>query len=105
METSKMETSTLIEEAEKGKREGVEEKHSALDALIDLLPFELHPPGYKFLGPGTKLSERLERGEVGVNPLDEACRQHDIVYSIEKGNRRKADRVLAEHAFSRMLAG
>ena len=37
-----------------------EEKNSALDALIDLLPFELNLPGYMFLGPGTKLAERID---------------------------------------------
>ena len=74
-------------------------KNIAIDALIDFLPFELHPPGYKCLGPGTKLSERLEKGDVGVNPPDEACRQHENV------QRCKADRVLAEHSFSRMFAG
>lgn len=78
---------------------------SVLDALIDLLPFEMNVPGYKFCGPGTKLSERIERGDEGVNPLDEACRQHDIAYSEKNGNRREADRRLAEQAFSRMLAG
>ena len=30
-----------------------EEKDSVLDNLIDLLPFEMHVPGYKFCGPGT----------------------------------------------------
>ena len=85
--------------------EANEENNSALNALINLLPFEMTLPGYKFMGPGTKLAERLERGEVGVNPLDEACSQHDIVYSKKEGNRRKTDQILAEQAFSRMLAG
>ena len=51
-----------------------QEKYSALDALIDLLPFEMHVPHYKFCGPGTKLAERVEREDVGINPLDEASR-------------------------------
>lgn len=46
---------------------------SALDTLIDLLPIEMHVPGYRFCGPGTKLSKRLKRSEVGVNPMDDAC--------------------------------
>lgn len=82
-----------------------EDKNSALDAIIDLMPFEMHVPGYKFCGPGTKLAERLERGDVGINPLDEACREHDIAYSNKETNRRKADRILAERAFSRLIAG
>jgi hypothetical protein len=84
--------------------EGVEGA-SVLDKLINVTPFEMHLPGYQFLGPGTHLQERLERGEGGVNPLDNACLQHDIAYSNKNsGNRTKADRVLAERAFSRMLS-
>ena len=82
-----------------------EEEDSVLDKIIDLLPFEMHVPGYKFCGPGTKLAERIERGDVGINPLDEACRQHDLAYNNPSSNRRQADRILAEYAFSRMLAG
>lgn len=73
-----------------------------LNDLIDVLPFELHVPGYHFCGPGTKLAERLERGEIGINALDEACREHDLAY-CKKNNRNRADGVLAEKAFSRML--
>lgn len=96
---------STIEHREKEEEEEVKEGDTALDALIDLLPFEMHVPGYKFCGPGTRLAERIERGDVGVNPLDEACREHDLVYADKKkGDRRKADRVLAEYAFSRMLS-
>lgn len=78
---------------------------SVLDKLINVTPFEMHLPGYQFLGPGTHLEERLERGERGINPLDNACLQHDIAYSnINNSNRAKADRALAERAFSRMLS-
>lgn len=81
------------------------EGSSILDKLVNITPFEVHLPGYQFLGPGTHLQERLERGERGINPLDNACLQHDIAYSDKKsGNRAKADRVLAERAFSRMLS-
>ena len=78
---------------------------TALDNLIDMLPFEMHVPGYKFCGPETKLSKRLKQGDVGINPMDEACHEHDIAYSDKNVNRRQADRKLAEQAFSRMLAG
>ena len=77
---------------------------SILDSMINTIPFELHLPGYHFLGPGTHLEERLARGDCGVNPLDQACLEHDIAYSQRRNqNRPKADRVLAERAFSRML--
>lgn len=82
-----------------------DDEKSVLDTLVDLLPFEMHVPGYKFCGPGTKLSKRLDRGDEAVNSMDEACRQHDIAYSKKNTNRRHADRRLAEQAFSRMLAG
>ncbi|KAJ8677617.1 hypothetical protein QAD02_013404 [Eretmocerus hayati] len=78
--------------------------HCFLDTLIDLLPFEMNVPGYRFLGPGTKLAERLERGEVGVCPLDDYAREHDIAYANKNADRRKTDRVSAEPSFSRMLA-
>ena len=80
------------------------EKNSVLDALIDLLPFEMHVPHYKFCGSETKLAERIERGDVRINLLDEACRQHDLAYTDSNNDRRQADRVLGQYAFSRMLA-
>ncbi|EGI67313.1 hypothetical protein G5I_04096 [Acromyrmex echinatior] len=54
---------------------------SLLNRAINALPFELHIPGYQFGGPGTWLTKRLARGNVGINPLDAACREHDIAYS------------------------
>lgn len=41
---------------------------------------ELHIPGYNFCGPGTQVEARLERGDYGVNKLDNACRVHDVDY-------------------------
>ncbi|CAB0029091.1 unnamed protein product [Trichogramma brassicae] len=78
---------------------------SALDMICDMMPFEMHVPGYRFLGPGTKLAKRLERGDVGINQLDEACREHDMANSDKNADRTKADRLLAERAFKRLLAG
>lgn len=77
-----------------------------LNTLINKLPFELHIPGYKYCGPGTKLGKRLARGDKGVNLLDEACKEHDIAYSQFKDTetRNKADRILAEKAFDRVKA-
>lgn len=48
------------------------------------LPFEVHIPGYSFCGPGTKLKERLERGDKPVNRVDDICKNHDIAYSKSK---------------------
>ena len=78
-----------------------------INNLINKLPFELHIPGYQYCGPGTKLKERLARGDPGINPLDSACKQHDIAYSqnredIEKRN--IADQILAERAWQRVFA-
>lgn len=74
-----------------------------LNKVIDSLPIELHIPGYRYCGPGTKLRKRLEEGQSGVNPLDEACKEHDIVYSENKDdlNRTAADKVLEDKAFQR----
>ena len=66
---------------------------SLVDNLINLLPFEIHAPGYHFCG----------QGEEGVNPLDAYCREHDIAYSYN-GDRSKADRLLAKRAFARFLS-
>lgn len=75
-----------------------------MNRAINALPIELHiPGGYRFCGPGTKLQERLARGDVPKNKLDEACREHDIVYrdSRDLKRRHEADRVLGEKAWKR----
>jgi hypothetical protein len=76
-----------------------------VNKAIDLLPVELHlPGGYQYCGPGTKLQQRLARGDPGINKLDKACKQHDIAYSrySDTRNRSIADRVLAEKAWQRV---
>ena len=80
---------------------------TVLNKSIDLLPVELHlPGGYRYCGPGTKLKERLARGDPGINKLDEACKTHDIAYSkySDNTNRRMADRRLADSAWARVKA-
>jgi len=79
---------------------------SLLNRLIDKLPVELHLPGYQFCGPGTKLEKRLQLGQKGINPLDEACRRHDLAYSSSKETRKRqeADKILAEEAWSRVIS-
>ena len=78
-----------------------------LNKVINNLPVELHIPGYQFCGPGTKLDERLARGDSGINPLDAACKQHDIIYSENPNNlteRHSADKILSEKASNRVFA-
>lgn len=75
-----------------------------LNTIINKLPVELHIPGYRFCGPGTKLEERLERGDKGVNDLDEACKLHDIAYSKsgDLSERHIADKKLYNIAIQRL---
>lgn len=77
-----------------------------INRVINALPFELHIPGYQFCGPGTRLSVRLARGDRGINPLDAACRTHDIAYSRSNDltDRHTADRILGEKARERITA-
>lgn len=74
-----------------------------INTLINKLPFELHIPTYQFCGPGTKLHQRVLRGDRGVNKLDESCRSHDLAYSQSKdiSERHKADRILGAEAWKR----
>ena len=92
--------STMIIHGQKKKTGG-----GIVNNLINNLPFEAHIPGFQYCGPGTKLSQRLKRGDPGINPLDSACREHDISYSKEKSlgeTRKKADRILEEKAEERL---
>lgn len=77
---------------------------SLLNSFIDKLPIELHIPTYNYCGPGTKLNKRLRRKDKGINPLDEACKEHDIAYSkfSDIKNRNIADQLLARKAFDRI---
>lgn len=82
----------------------VHEGAGLVNSLINKLPVELHIPGYNYCGPGTKLRERLRRGDPGINPLDEACKSHDIAYSQNRDleSRHRADAILAERAWERV---
>lgn len=54
---------------------------------------------------GTCLEERLARGDEGVNPLDSACKEHDIEYqSTEAEDRYLADKKLEQAAMKRITA-
>lgn len=71
--------------------------------VINKLPFELHIPTYSFCGPGTRLQERLLRGDKPINGLDAGCMKHDIAYHNSKDltSRHKADKELADIAMQR----
>src|SRR3978361_189130 len=77
-----------------------------LDQASKTLPFELHIPTYKFCGPGTRLEERLHRGDKPKNKLDALCRSHDIAYAQHKelAERHLADKVLEDGAWERVKA-
>lgn len=82
-----------------------------VNSLIDKLPFEAHLPNglsgfYQFCGPGTKLEERLKKGQKGINKLDSACLRHDIAYSQSKNlqDRHRADKKLISEANQRLFA-
>ena len=78
-----------------------------MNSIVNKLLVELHIPGYQYCGPGTKLKERLSRGDPGINPLDVACKEHDFAYSKNRDNlnaRHAADRVHTERAWKRVLA-
>lgn len=77
-----------------------------IDRIIDKIPFELHLPKYQYCGPGTKLKKRMERGDPGINPLDAACKQHDIAYSThqDSSERAVADLNLQNAAMTRVIA-
>lgn len=77
-----------------------------IDQTIDKLPFEVHVPGYQYCGPGTHLKKRLERGDSGINPLDSACKVHDIAYNQYKDTteRGKADKILQKEAIKRVFS-
>lgn len=77
---------------------------NVINRWIDLMPVELHIPGYQYCGPGTQLARRLQAGDPGINKLDEACKHHDIAYSkySDSKNRVIADKQLAEIAWERV---
>lgn len=76
-----------------------------VNSLINRLPIELHIPGYQYCGPGTKVRKRVKRGDQGVNPLDAACKKHDLAYLDNLDNldaRHKADYDLEQSAWKRV---
>lgn len=62
---------------------------------------ELHCPSYNFLGPGTKLDEKIKNNVQPINKLDAAAKEHDIFYSKHKDTKARhvADKKLQEEAW------
>jgi hypothetical protein len=66
-----------------------------LNKYIDLenkYNVEYHIPGYNYCGPGTKVITRFINNINGINPLDCACKLHDVEYFMYAGN----DKLLAD---------
>lgn len=68
--------------------------------FISHSPFELHLPGYSFLGPGTKFLKREALGQRGINALDNGAYYHDKTYHENPPGlkRAEADRILRHKA-------
>ena len=53
---------------------------------ITKLPFEMHLPGHRFTGPGTRLDKRLDANDnplphsIPINRVDAAAYRHDLAY-------------------------
>jgi hypothetical protein len=71
------------------------------DLLINGELLETHLSGYRYLGPGTRLFERLTSEptikSVPINSLDALALQHDLAYSTgDRGHMRRADDLMIE---------
>lgn len=92
----------------KRDKKGIKKKkdgYGLIDYIVNKLP-EIHIPGYQYCGPGTELEKRLARGDPGINKLDQACKDHDIIYSkiSNSKDRRQADKELVARAFPRIYS-
>lgn len=73
------------------------------NTILKKIPFEIHAPGYHYLGPGTDLDNRLARGDMPINKLDAAARDHDLFYRDHDKTRDRhvADKILQDKAWGR----
>ncbi|XP_011685485.1 PREDICTED: uncharacterized protein LOC105448537 [Wasmannia auropunctata] len=78
---------------------------NCISKLWDKLPEHIKADS-EFCGPGTHLEQRLARGDRSINPLDAACREHDIAYSRsnELAERHVADNILVAKTRKRITA-
>lgn len=79
----------------------IKEGGGIFNTILELLPVELHWPGYNFLGPGTKLEKKLEAGVKPINDLDAAALEHDLYYKEHKSRKERhvADAILQERSW------
>lgn len=102
---NKRKTKTNPKKACARKCNKVKSGKGLINSVITKMPFEMHIPGYKYCGPGTKLDKRLQRGDTGINKLDDACKEHDIAYSTNNNNiKNQADKKLISKAWQRVKA-
>ena len=107
IEKRKKFTDNLFPEPVTGTKQG----RGLINKLIDACPVELHPFDYNYLGPGTHLDLRLEKGIKPRNPLDSLALTHDKAYAASSQlpsdsqllKRREADYALQEGAWNRFL--
>ena len=64
--------------------------------MLEKTGIEFHWPGYQYMGPSTKLKNRLARGDPGINRLDRIAKQHDMDYTKARHlkDKHKADRTM-----------
>ena len=70
---------------------------SIINTAIDHLPFQAHVPGYRYLGPGTRLDENLKNNVKPINKLDAAALDHDKAYASTKDGKERAKAVSYTH--------
>ncbi|KAJ8959450.1 hypothetical protein NQ318_022143 [Aromia moschata] len=89
-----------------GQQEALKGFWLPINLIKKVKEYDFTECGYRFCGPGTKLSKRLKRGDVGINQLDEACKKHDIAYAEleDVKSRNAADKELAQAAWERVKA-
>jgi len=51
--------------------------------------YELHVPGYNFMGPGTHIYERIKNGTQPTNYTDRLALAHDVNYYLASGSHDK----------------
>ena len=57
---------------------------SFLSNALEKYNREIHLPSYQFCGPNTRVLERLNQGQRGINKLDRECLRHDLAYFKHK---------------------
>ena len=77
---------------------------SLLNKAIDKLNISLNLPNYNYCGPGTKRTMTDFKKIPSINQLDEACKDHDIDYTLTKhqGVRNASDERLYKAAKNRI---